>query len=265
MKTFNQKINEMLVLLNAVKKSKKKDDGVPKIDSVTDIMNNALGDFGVNVSNPSDDSDDDDEDSIEGSLDKVSDLDLPRPDTEDGEDGEDESDAFDFMNVGNPTDVNMNQGDDETPDEVGDKIKFEYVGGKGLVVSIGDKSATLSGDHIRTVKDFIDSLDLSDDSDADDGETDNGETGDDSDDENGSDDDGVTESFYDPNGRMNCPDCGRPMDYDPHSMLYRCMNCHKVIRGKSYLRDTTTFPRGSAFGGNRFDEHGRVDKKYSLW
>ena len=191
MSKFNKRINEMLVVLNAVKKSKPKSTEEPKVDSVTDMMNNALGNFGMNVSNPiGADDNSEEEDPIEGSLEKMDDLDLPRPDDDEDEDGDS---AFDFLNVGGPKEVDTNgqkDGDDGGSCEgencdLDDKIKFEYVGGKGLVVSIGDSSATLSKEHVKTVKDFIDSLNVEDWGDDENGDnnSDNGEPNNDDDDE----------------------------------------------------------------------------------
>ena len=153
MSKFNKRIDEMLVVLNAVKKPKKdKEESEVKVDPVTDLMNDTLGRFGVNVSSdkPEDDSDskEDNEDPIEGSLDELGDLDLPRPadDSGEGEEGEDHSPDFDFMNVGSPTDVkptdDTNFKDADDLDDGGEgKIRFEYQPGKGVGIGIGGEEA----------------------------------------------------------------------------------------------------------------------------
>ena len=193
MSKFNKRIDEMLVVLNAVKKPKKdKDEKEPKVDPVTDLMNDTLGRFGVNVlsDKPETDSEEDEEDPIEGSLDDIGDLDLPRPaddaddepasdDDEgdengvgapsdrnpDGTKGEDEdgSQDFDFMGVGSPVDTKStetdNFKDDGEEDVSGEgKVKFEFCPGKGVVLGIGDEEATLSKEQIETVKQFLSTL-----------------------------------------------------------------------------------------------------------
>lgn len=40
----------------------------------------------------------------------------------------------------------------------------------------------------------------------------------------------------DPNPKSKrCPKCGRNIDYDPHTMSYRCTHCHYFERGRSRL------------------------------
>jgi len=51
------------------------------------------------------------------------------------------------------------------------------------------------------------------------------------------DENGVHESFDDPNpSSKSCPKCGSKMNYDSHTMTYRCNRCHHFENGISRLR-----------------------------
>ena len=257
MSKFNKRIDEMLVVLNAVKKPKKdKEESEVKVDPVTDLMNDTLGRFGVNVSSdkPEDDSDskEDNEDPIEGSLDELGDLDLPRPadDSGEGEEGEDHSPDFDFMNVGSPTDVkptdDTNFKDADDLDDGGEgKIRFEYQPGKGVVIGIGGEEAVLSKEQIDTVKQFLstlpDDFDGEEEAETPDNESEDDDSDTDSEDKDSEDDDdedkdGFSEARFDgPNPTSKKCKCGGTMTYDKHNQQYKCPKCHAWERGKSSL------------------------------
>ena len=247
MSKFNQKINEMLVVLNAVKKAKDKKDEKEDvgIDPITSVMNNALGDFGMSVEDPGEkdkvDDEDNGDDAIEGSIEKIEDLDLPRPDSEDSENGGD----FNFLDVGGPKDVEKPEyGEDgRIPDESEGEnaVKFEYDKDKGVVISIGDASATISPEQVGTIKEFLNSIGTEGFGSDDEGDGFGGSDDDEGDDDEGDDDDddgpgGVDEGIDDPNpSTKRCPKCGGSMSYDKHAMQYKCPKCRHWERGASRL------------------------------
>lgn len=259
MSKFNQKINEMLVVLNAVKKPKKDEEEKEyKIDPVSSAMNDALGRFGMSVSNDTPEAEPEEtEDPIEGSIEDMEDLDLPRPADDSGEEEkgkdedskEDDSKDFDFMNVGNPSDMEptdtdnfKDEGDVEDDVSGEGKVRFEFSPGKGVVLAIGDSEVTLSKEQVETVKQFLSTL--PDDFEADDNQegnsfdsesdSDDGDKEDEEKDE--SDDDGFNEArFDDPNPSSKKCKCGGTMTYDKHNQQYKCPKCHAWERGKSSL------------------------------
>lgn len=187
MSKFDQRINEMLVVLNAVKKKKKEDkDDAKPVDSVTGAMNDALGRFGMSVSDDVPDSEpEDDEDPIEGSIEDIEDLDLPRPaddaddepasdDDEGDENGvgapidgeEDHSQDFDFLNVGGPSDIKSTETKnfkDDDSSAIGGmesgKVEFRYDKDSGAIVIKSDSGEiTISDEEIGALKNFIDSI-----------------------------------------------------------------------------------------------------------
>lgn len=265
MSKFNQKINEMLVVLNAVKKPKKDEEEKEyKIDPVSSAMNDALGRFGMSVSdNKPEPEPEETEDPIEGSIEDMEDLDLPRPaddaedepasdDDEGDENGvgapadgeEDHSQDFNFMDVGNPVDTEPTDTDNfkdegEVEDDVSGegKVRFEFRPGKGVVLGIGDSEVILSKEQIDTVKQFLSTL--PDDFEAEDEPQETPSASDeDSDGDKGEEDekDGFSEArFDDPNPTSKKCKCGGMMTYDKHNQQYKCPKCHAWERGKSSL------------------------------
>lgn len=280
MSKFNKRLDEMLVVLNAVKKpvvkKKEEDDKAFKIDPVSSAMNDALSRFGMCVSDDKPEPEpEEDEDPIEGSIEDMEDLDLPRPaddaddepasdddegdengvgapsdtnpdGTKDGE--EDNSQDFNFMDVGNPTDMAPTDTDnfkDEGDDDVSGegKVKFEFCPGKGVVLGIGGEEVTLSKEQIDTVKHFLSTLPEDFDAEEDKGEgktpfdgSDNKDDSEDDDEDDSEDEKEFGEArFDDTNPSSKKCKCGGMMTYDKHNQQYKCPKCHAWERGKSSL------------------------------
>lgn len=266
MSKFNQKINEMLVVLNAVKKGKKdkEDKKELPVDPVMGAMNDALGRFGMNVSDEKPEAEpEDNEDPIEGSIEDMEDLDLPRPaddgngeDGDEGEEGADDQKDFDFLGVGGPADIeptdteNFKDGEEAGIDagaEGGEnKVRFEYKNG-ALEISIGSETAVVSPEQLSTIQQFLSTITTDggqegeSTEDSDDGdENPFGQKEENEEDEGEEDGDGEDEKFGearfdDPNPPSKKCKCGGTMQYDKHNQQYKCPKCHAWERGKSSL------------------------------
>lgn len=276
MSKFDKRLDEMLVVLNAVKKpvvkKKEEDDKAFAVDPVSSAMNDALGRFGMSVVDDKPEPEpEEEEDPIEGSIEDMEDLDLPRPaddaddepasdDDEGDENGvgapidgeEDHSQDFNFMDVGNPVDTKPTDTDNFKDDGEGDvsgegKVKFEFCPGKGVVLGIGDAEVTLSKEQVDTVKQFLSTLPEDFEAEDEPEETPFGNQDDDSEDseEGGSNDDSEEDEsddkefgearFDDPNPPTKKCRCGGTMNYDKHNQQYKCPKCHAWERGKSSL------------------------------
>ena len=277
MSKFDKRLDEMLVVLNAVKKpvvkKKEEDDKAFAVDPVSSAMNDALGRIGMSVVDDKPEPEpEEEEDPIEGSIEDMEDLDLPRPaddaddepasdDDEGDENGvgapidgeEDHSQDFNFMDVGNPVDTKPtdtdNFKDDGEEDVSGEgKVKFEFFPGKGVVLGIGGEEVTLSKEQVDTVKQFLSTLPEDFDTegehgenpfgDSEDDDSEDSEEGDPNDDseEDESDDKEFGEArFDDPNPPTKKCRCGGTMNYDKHNQQYKCQKCHAWERGKSSL------------------------------
>lgn len=200
---FDQKINEMLVVLNAVKKKSPKDekcDGCQCEDPVTCAMNDALKSLGFNVVDKEDINQSAPEDGLDGIEGRIEDLDLPRPaddgenaqgdeegDDDGGEDDSEDGNPFDPLGDG-VEDLNDGEtnGDDGVSDNGGvedendsDELKIKRIDGGDVVFSFGGKSVTVTKDNLGQIVDFLSEGDSDDDGSPDD-ESDDDDSDDDS-------------------------------------------------------------------------------------
>lgn len=251
MSKFDRRLDEMLVVLNAVKKpvvkKKEEDDKAFDVDPVSNAMNDALSRFGMSVVDDKPEAEpEDDEDPIEGSIEDMEDLDLPRPaddaddepasDDDEGDengvgapiDGEkDHSQDFNFMDVGNPVDTKPtdtdNFKDDGEEDVSGEgKVKFEFRPGKGVVLGIGDEEVTLSKEQVDTVKQFLSTLPDDFDAEEEHGTTPFGDSGEDSEDDDSDDDSGDSEEEDDEDSDDDEKEFGEARFDDPNPASKKC-------------------------------------------
>ena len=198
-KNFDQKIDEMLVVLNAVKKKKPNGGNCAACgdDPVTCAMNDALRALGFNVVSSTEAPEENPEDPMDGIEGAIDDLDLPRPadsdDSDDdpddgseeesdgetgeesgdelggedgddgnGEDEDDGSDPFDPLGGVQDSDADDNAGVEDENDS--EELKLKRIEGGDVVFSFGDAKITVSKQDLAQIVDFLNGDSGTDDS-----------------------------------------------------------------------------------------------------